>query len=323
MRMAVLGAGALGQAVARVVRAAQAEVAVWARSEKVRAHLKSTLTDVDVADTIADAVKGAEMVALCVPASALPEVADAYGDVARPEHHVLHAVRGLCPEDDGVLPHRVIRNHTCVRKIAVLGGPLVAPDLGSGRPVAAVLATRFDETIAKVVRLTAKTPVRIHPSHDVVGVEVAGAVSNVSALAVGMADALGLSETDRGILLTRGLTEAARLGVAMGGEASTFAGLAGVGELIPRQIASTMRHHDVGRALAAGSTLTEALAQVTGEVEGVYTAAKLLPLAQRLGVEMPLTKVVYQVCAGEAEAGAALESVLQQALDLGRGMVWA
>lgn len=260
------------------------------------------------------------MVLFAVPASAVHDVAAAYGDVARGDQFVIHAVRGVCPNGDFALPHQVIRSQTCVRKIGVLGGPLYAPDLAEGRALAAVLASRFDETFAAVSALTQQTQMRLHPTHDVIGVEVAGAISNVSALAVGMAEALSLGETARGVLLTRGLAEAARLGVALGAQSATFTGLAGLGDLIPRQVASTERHHQIGALLVQGKSLESALTEVEGEVEGVCTAAQASAEAARRGVDVVLVNVVNEVCQGRREAKEALDEVLERHLDLGRGL---
>src|SRR5690606_13524989 len=112
----------------------------------------------------------------------------------------------------------------------------------------------------------------LHPVRDVVGVEVAGAISNVTALAVGMCETLSFGETARGVLLARGLSEATRLGIALGGDPATFGGLAGVGDLIPRRVSSTERHYEVGRRVAAGERVDDVLASMEGCVEGVITA---------------------------------------------------
>jgi len=317
---AILGGGMLGRAVAGIMEKS-VDARLWARRPEVREELAPTLPQTTLVDSLADATRGAAVVFFAVPASAVREVAALYGDVATGDQIVVHAVRGICPGEGFGLVHSVIREETCVRKIGVLGGPLYAPELFSGRhgearPLAAVLASRYDEPFELIRAVTASTAVRVQPSRDVIGTEIAGAISNVSALAVGMAEALDLGETARGVLLTAGLGEAARLGLALGAQAKTFAGLAGIGDLIPRKVASTARHHKVGAALAKGASLDEALEGLRGEVEGINSASAVLLEAARRDVELPLVSAVDAVCHGRQTADAAIESVLARDLDL-------
>lgn len=325
LRIGILGGGLLARAVGRfALRRQQAvgggDMAVWVRRPEAREQLAAEMKGARVVDSPQEAAAEADLVLIAVPASAVREVCAAYGEVARGDQLVLHATRGVCPGDGLLLPHMVIREESCVRKVGVLGGPVHAPDLLEGRAMAAVIASHFDEMFAALQPLTFGTAIRIHPSHDVTGVEVAGAISNVSALAAGMVDALELGDTARGVLLTRGLAEAARLGAALGAEADTFSGLAGVGDLIPRRVASTARHHGVGSALARGETLELALTAVVGEVEGVLTAERVNAYCEHVSLELPLVQAVHEVATGARPASEALEDVLGRHLDLGKGM---
>jgi glycerol-3-phosphate dehydrogenase (NAD(P)+) len=312
----VVGGGVLGRAVARVLGLGGAAVRVWARRAETRDQLSKELPHAAISDNLKAACKGAAMVFFAVPAPALAEVAAIYGEVATGDQVVVHGARGV-----GVnftLPHQILRDETCVRKIAVVGGPLHISELETGRPLAMIVASRFDEAIAAVQLITQNTPVKAHPSRDVVGVEVANAISNVSALAVGMADELGLGETARGLLLTHGLSEAARLGAALGALPSTFAGLAGVGDMIPRRVTSTHRHHQVGQLIVADTTLEDALALAEGTVEGVTTAKEAAALAKTLKLDLPLIQAIDDILHQRAEAKPRLEAVLRRDLDLGR-----
>jgi len=312
--VAVLGSGRLGSAVCGLLSGRNVPVKLWARRGETHDELRSRLPNVEISDDLAMAAAGASVVALAVPASAFEEVARAYGDIATGDQIVIHAVRGVCPGEDWLLPHTVLRRETCVRKIGVLGGPMYAPELAAGRPMGVVIASRFDEVSAAVQNLTKGTPLKAHPSHDVLGVEVAGAVSNVSALAVGMADALGLGEMARGIALTLGLSEAALLGRRLGALPDTFSGLAGVGDLIPRHVASTERHHAIGEALARGRPLAEAIGDKP--CEGVDTAYLAAREAQRMGLDLQLISSVNAVCRGEMSADEALAKILKRDIDL-------
>ncbi|MBI5493905.1 MAG: NAD(P)-binding domain-containing protein [Deltaproteobacteria bacterium] len=319
LHLAILGGGRLATRVAELMTRTPAQVRVWARNPRARETLRHAHPKAHVHDDMGAAVADADMVLFAVPAEALPEVADHYGPHARGDHVVLHACRGVGP--GFTLPHAAIRAVTCVRKVGALGGPLYFDEASSQRPLVAVLASRYDEVAEMLKTLVKGTPIKVHTTMDVVGVEVAGAISNVAALASGMADALEMGETSRGVLLTRGLSEATRLGVRLGGEVSTFSGLAGVGDLIPRHVSSTRRHRDVGGLMAQGASLEGALQSVEGCVEGVATAREAAALAGRLKLNLPLMRVVNDILEGRAKARPALEEILKLDLELDKEAV--
>jgi glycerol-3-phosphate dehydrogenase (NAD(P)+) len=311
--VAVLGAGKLGAAVATLLARTGVPVAVWARREEVARRVASNANGAFAAINISAACEGAAMVCFCVPTSALRDVARAAGDVARGDQIALHGCRGV---DDGfTLPHEVIRAESCIKKIAVLGGPLYLDDAERGRPLVAVLASRFDEVQRHVKKLTANTHVRIHSTRDVVGVEVCGAISNVAQIAAGLAEGCGLGATDQGILLTRGLIEAQRIGVALGAERATFTGLAGVGDLIPRPVTTTRKHRKLGHEIGAGTDVASALS-AAGDLEGVRTVREARALGERLALALPLIEAVDDVLRHGKPAAPALERVLSMDLEL-------
>lgn len=313
--VAIFGAGAFSQAVATMVAATGRPVRVWARDKKQREEVRAQLPTANVTDDMEAACEGARFIVFGVPADAVEEVAAQYGDVARGDHVVVHGVRGF--GRDCSLAHQAIRGQTCVRLVGALGGPLYFDDLRAGRPVVTVVASRFSETQSAVSAVTANTPVRVHTSDDIIGVEVAGAVSNITHLAVGMADALKLGETARGILLTHGLAEAERLGVSMGASPPTFGGLAGVGDLIPRPVRSTERHHQVGAALAFGETADDARAKVEGSVEGIESARYAASHARKVGLPLTLIEGVASILEGEADPRETLEEILSRDIRIG------
>ena len=312
--IAILGVGQLGKGVARVLHATGVDLAVWDRDEEACVELAGELSSVRATQTVLEACAEAQLVMFAVPVSAMRSVATQYGEVARGDQVVVHGVRGVEPAF--VLPHEILREETCVRKIAVLGGPMDVPELTGDRPLAVVLASRFDEALQIGNLLGKGSNVHVHTSYDLVGVEVAGAIANVSALAAGMVDGAELGETARGVILTVGLNEAARLGAALGAQSSTFAGLAGVGELIPRKISSTRRHLEVGARLARGETLAQILDDVKGEVEGIITSEAAVDRARRFGMVLPLMAAVHDVCEGRRSAAEALGDVLSQRWEL-------
>lgn len=313
-RLAIVGAGALGRVVAQIASDGDVPTVVWSRNERTSSRLHEQLPAVDVTCDLREACTGVPLLVVAVPVVALREVASALGEIVTGDQIVVHAARGV--EADLTLPHKIIRQETCLRKIGVLGGPLHAPDVVNRQPVVAVVASAFEEVCQNVSRITAATCVRVHASADLVGVEVAGAVSTVSALAVGMADALGMGDMARGVLLTRGLEEAAIVGVGLGARLDTFWGLAGVGDLIPRTTTSTDRHHRLGAALAEGLNLNEAQDLVGGSLEGVTTARALATAAKLRGWDTPLITAVAVVLDGTSPRET-LVSLLQQDFELG------
>ncbi len=314
--VAVLGAGKLGRGVAGMLLLGGARVRMYARRELSRKQAEQELPGLETTDSLAEAVNGGSFIFIAVPATSLLEVAKAYAPFAAGDHLVLHGCRGV--GEGFLLPHKAIRAVTCVKRVGALGGPLYTEDFGSGRPLAAVVASRYVEVIESTRRLAEGTPVRVHGSRDPIGVEVAGALSNVAMIAAGMSDALDLGETARGVLLAHGLSEAMRLGSALGAEVETFTGLAGIGDLIPRRVTSTLRNFHTGDQVARGKPLAEVLSEAHGVVEGVTTAYEAAALAARMDLELPLVRAVAAVLAGQADAREALEAVLMTNLTLGR-----
>ncbi len=304
----------MARAIARVLEKSQVEVVVYARSPELRDSLRAALPAAKITHEISESVAGAPVVFLAVSADKLKEAAQSYGDHATGDQIVLTACRGVGP--GFVLPHQIIRSVTCVRKIGVLGGPIHARELQGGRQINAVLASRYSEVSGALKKLTQGSLISLSLSKDLIGVQVAGAIANVASIAAGMADFVALGDTARGILLTHGLVEARRLGVALGAEDATFSGLAGVGELIPRHVTSMDRHLELGAKLAAGAPLAQAMGELDGHVEGVATAFEAVAAGQRLGLKLPLMEAVHAVLVGKARAQEVLEQVLARGLEL-------
>jgi glycerol-3-phosphate dehydrogenase (NAD(P)+) len=328
--VAVLGGGKLAHAVAHLVTTSGTELRHWARREEQRRALQQVLPRIASCASVREAAAGADLVVLAVPAHGIRPIARAYGEVATGDQIVVHAARGAVPEgkDDAVpsegallgarafvLPHEAIRALCCAKKIGALGGPLYFEAHGAdARPVVAVLGARFDETLELVRGVTQGTRVRLHPTRDIVGVEVASAMGLVAALGAGMAEGKGLGATDEGLLLARGILEAARVGRALGADPATFTGLASLGDLIPRATSTTKRHRLLGARVASGAPLDGVLD--SGPLEGIATARAARTLAGQAKLELPLVEAVLDVLDGVRHAGRALDEVLQRDLDL-------
>jgi len=196
--------------------------------------------------------------------------------------------------------------------VAVLTGPNLAKEILSGQPAASVVAID-DVTIGRELqRIFSRPSMRVYTNGDIVGCEVAGVVKNVIAIAAGMAEGMGFGDNTRATLITRGLAEMSRLGVAMGGQPVTFAGLAGMGDLIATCSSKQSRNNTVGLQLGAGKSIEDILAATNMVAEGVKSSPSVLDLARRYGVEMPITEQVVAVCHEHRPARDALAALMQR-----------
>jgi glycerol-3-phosphate dehydrogenase (NAD(P)+) len=209
----------------------------------------------------------------------------------------------------GLLPHQIQRQVAPDLHTGVLSGPSFAQEVARGQPTALVAASHHPEVRALLVQALHGPVLRVYASDDQVGVEVGGAVKNVLAIATGLADGLRLGLNARAALVTRGLAEIARLGVAMGARAETFMGLSGLGDLVLTATGDLSRNRQVGLKLATGMTLDRAIGSLGHVAECVYSARTIARRAMQLGVEMPITACVVALLDGQlkpAEAVAAL-----------------
>jgi glycerol-3-phosphate dehydrogenase (NAD(P)+) len=318
-RFAVLGAGAWGTALARLLGRNGHAVRLWARSPEHAAaiaaaganarHLPGAMLGPRVHPTsdLASAVDGADAVVLAVPVRAT----DALLAALPTPRAVVSCAKGFVDGRLTRLSERVQARHPGV-PVAALSGPNLAAEIGRDRPAAATAASR-DAALAHAVQGWFTQPsFRVYRSADLIGVEVSGALKNVIALAAGMSDALGLGDNTKAALVTRGLAELVRLGTRLGGEARTFYGLAGLGDLMATCSSAGSRNHQAGERLARGATLAELEASGL-TAEGLTTVAHVVAYARAAGLDLPLTSAVHAVVhGGTAPEAALLELMTRQ-----------
>lgn len=312
-RLAVLGAGSWGTTFALVLARAGAEVTLWARRPEVaediaRRHRNTAyLGERELPPSLTAtasptaALEGAEGVVLAVPAQTLARnlaelrEASPHG-TALPDVPVLSLIKGIERGTDRRMTQVVVEEGGVdPAKVAVLSGPNLSAEIAAEEPCASVVAAQ-DEALAHEIALWCAGPAfRAYTSTDVIGVEIAGAVKNVIALAVGAAAGLGLGDNARASLITRGLAEITRLGTALGADPQTFAGLAGLGDLVATCASPLSRNHRLGAALGSGLGIEAATAAVGQTAEGVPTARAVASLAARLDIDMPITAGVVDV----------------------------
>ncbi len=302
-RVAVLGAGAWGTALALLVASKGTPVYLWARRAKQAEALRLRRENLEYLPGIPlpdglyptsnaeEALAKADLAVVAVPSKAIRETlaplpkAPAYVSVTKGLHYNQHHLLRMS---------QVIAEVSGEGRVAVLSGPNLAEEIARFLPAAAVVASPQEELSRLVQELLSGPSFRVYTSTDVTGVELGGALKNVIALAAGMVDGLGLGDNTKAALITRGLREIIKFGLAQGAEQATFMGLSGLGDLIATASSPYSRNRGAGERLVQGETL-EGLEAQKQVVEGIYTVKALHAWSQETGLEMPITEAVYRV----------------------------
>ncbi|MFE1172713.1 NAD(P)H-dependent glycerol-3-phosphate dehydrogenase [Streptomyces sp. NPDC058773] len=307
-RCAVYGTGSWGTAFAMVLADAGCEVTLWGRRADLVDAINNGRTNPDYLPGVelpasvrattdpAEAARGAEFAVLAVPAQTLRANLAEWAPLLPADTVLVSLMKGV---ELGTAKRmsEVIEEVAKVpaERVAVLTGPNLAKEVAARQPATAVVACA-DEAVARRFQAACHTPYfRPYTNTDVVGCELGGAVKNVIALAVGIATGMGLGDNAKASLITRGLAETTRLGLAMGADAHTFAGLAGMGDLVATCSSPLSRNNTFGTNLGRGMTLQETIAVTKQTAEGVKSCESVLDLARRHGVDMPLTETVVEI----------------------------
>lgn len=326
MRIAVIGAGSWGTGFAMLAGEAN-DVTLWARRPDVALRIAETRENIEylrghalapsimVTGDIADSLRGAELVAVAVPSHGMRAVIERARGLIDRDVPVLSLSKGL-EEATLFRMTEVIREtlpeHESAH-IGVLTGPNLVQELVAGHPAASVIALEDAKCASKLQLALMSDVLRLYTNIDVIGSEVAGVVKNVIAIGAGIADGMGYGENTKAALMTRGLAEMTRLGVALGGDPSTFLGLAGVGDLVATCSSPTSRNRRVGVELGKGRSIAEIVSQSPMVAEGVRSAESLLALALRAGVEVPIAEQVGAVLRGERQASDLVPALMGRA----------
>jgi glycerol-3-phosphate dehydrogenase (NAD(P)+) len=305
--VAVLGAGSWGTALAVQLARSGRPVKLWGRDRAALAHMAASrsneryLAGVKFPDALAvepdlsRALAGARDVLIVVPSPAFRALLTQLAPLLSPAMHVAWATKGF-EQASLQLPHQVAREVLGAgRRVAVLSGPTFAREVGAGLPTAMTIASPDAAYAADLARELSSANFRAYTSSDILGVEIGGAVKNALAVGAGLSDGLGFGANTRVALITRGLKEMTRLGLALGAQAPTFMGLAGLGDLVLTCTDDQSRNRRFGLLLAAGRTPQAALTEIGQAVEGYAAARAIHAVAARAGVEMPLCAMVYRV----------------------------
>lgn len=310
MKISVIGAGSWGTALSVVLQSNHHDVLLWAREPEITAavnrnHRNPTyLPELNLPETIKatsdfeEAVSGREMIVFATPSHTMREVAEKARPFLSGEELIVTVSKGI--EKDtfmtmtqvlgAVLKDVISEDHICA-----LSGPSHAEEVARLKPTVVVSAA-YSRTTARLVQQTFMTPMfRVYVNHDVMGVEVAGAVKNIMAIAAGIVDGADLGDNAKAALLTRGLLEIKRLGTRLGASQDTFSGLSGVGDLIVTCTSEHSRNRYVGYHIGKGEKLEDIRQRMSMIAEGVKTTRSVYEWSQHLGIEMPITEMVYRV----------------------------
>ncbi|GAB3221899.1 NAD(P)H-dependent glycerol-3-phosphate dehydrogenase [Glycomyces halotolerans] len=304
-----MGAGSWGTVFAKILADAGTPVTLWARRKSVAESVNRERRNPDYFPDIAlperitattdaaEALRGAGIVVLSIPSQTLRENLGAWSGLIEPDATLLSLMKGI--ELGTTLRMTEVVSQVAgadPERVAVLSGPNLAREIAEEQPTASVVACGDHDRAVAIQRAVITSYFRPYTNTDVVGCELGGATKNVIALAYGMAAGMGLGDNTKATIITRGLAETTRLGIRLGADPATFAGLAGLGDLVATCSSPLSRNHTFGEQLGLGATLEEAARVTKQTAEGVKSCRSITDLARKVGVEMPICDAVERVC---------------------------
>ncbi|AOW12346.1 glycerol-3-phosphate dehydrogenase [Hydrogenophaga crassostreae] len=329
MKLAVLGAGAWGTALAVSAAKGSHEVSLWARDSRQAAQMQAQQVNPRYLPGVAfpegislesgplspdhAALKGAELIVVATPMAGLREMLVQLAGTSVPVAWLCKGFEAPLTSAEasiGLLGHEVCRVSAPKVRAGILSGPSFAQEVANGQPTALVAASEHAEVREALVAAFHSPMLRVYGNDDIVGVEVGGAVKNVLAIATGLCDGLNLGLNARAALVTRGLAEMSRLGLALGAKAETFMGLSGLGDLVLTATGDLSRNRKVGQLLAQGLSLEQAVASLGHVAEGVYSARTVVQRARVSGVDMPISEAVVALLEGQTQPAQAVAALM-------------
>lgn len=323
LRTGLLGGGSWGTTVAALI-ARNAPITMWARDSATVDEINSRHTNckylpdavlpepVRATANIGDAVSGMDVVVMAIPSQSFRGVLEVVKEHIRPWVPVVSLSKGIefsTGKRMSELINEVLPGHPA----GVLTGPNLAREIMAGYAAASVIAMEDEVIVRELQKLFHSGLFRVYTNHDVIGCELGGVLKNIIAIAAGMGDGQGAGENTRSAVITRGLAEITRLGVAMGGEPQTFAGLAGTGDLIATCTSAQSRNRTVGFELGRGRTIEEITEKMFMVAEGVKSAPAVIALADKYGVDMPIAREVFEVIQGRITPQDAFRGLIRTA----------
>lgn len=304
-KITVLGGGSWGIALAVLLHKNGHEICVWSaldeeiqmlREKHEHKMLPGVILPEDTVFTTDDraAVEGRDLLVMAVASSYTRMTARRFGPLVAPGQKIVNVAKGI-EEQTLMTLSEIIEQEIPQADVAVMSGPSHAEEVGKGLPTTIVVGAKTRSTAEYIQNLFMSETFRVYVSPDILGMELGGALKNVVALAAGIADGLGYGDNTKAALITRGITEIARLGTAMGGRFETFCGLTGIGDLIVTCASMHSRNRRAGILIGQGKTMTEAMEEVQMVVEGVYSAKAAMELAKKYDVQLPIIEQVNAI----------------------------
>ena len=322
-KISVIGSGGWGIALAILLHKNGHNLTIWSFDKKEAEELKTTREnktklpnillpeDIKVTDDLKEAVNDKDILILAVPSKAIRSVSKSLKNIIKDNQIIVNVAKGL--EEDTLETMTDIIEEELKGKnsqVAVLSGPSHAEEVGKGIPTTCVVSAHNKELTLYLQNIFMNPSFRVYTSPDMLGIEIGGALKNVIALAAGIADGLNYGDNTKAALITRGIKEISSLGVAMGGEQSTFYGLTGLGDLIVTCASMHSRNRRAGILLGQGKTLDEAIKEVNMVVEGIYSAKSALMAAKKYNVEIPIIEQVNAVLFENKNAAEAVNELM-------------
>lgn len=320
-KIGILGGGSWGTALAMLLSQKDFDVHVWVRSasQAEEINVKRTnskyLPDINIPKNIkvstiaSDVVNDSKIILLAVPTNSIREVLASIGDAVESEQIFVNVAKGIEMRSMKRISE-VVKEYYPNNGFAVLSGPSHAEEVSREIPTTVVSAS-ISKEVAELVQDVFSSPTfRVYTNPDVIGVELGGALKNIIALGAGISDGLGYGDNTKAALMTRGIYEMSKLGVALGAEADTFSGLSGIGDLIVTCTSMHSRNRRAGILIGKGYTMTEAVAEIGMAVEGIKTTEAAYNLSKSLGIDMPITKEIYNVLYKEADVRKSVQKLM-------------
>lgn len=324
MNVGVIGGGSWGTTIAHLLSQNPSnQIKLWVRNPEVVETINSShrnpkysgemaLSEQIEAFTDLEAVvRQCPILFVVVTSAAARQVLHDMGQFLNGSQILIHCIKGF-EHTTFKRISTIVREETCCRKIGVLSGPNLAKEILQGHPSATVVASPFEEVVFQSQQVMMSNQFRIYGHRDVVGAEIAGALKNIIALASGMSGGLGYQHNTQSLLLTRGLVEITKFGMHLGAQASTFRGLAGMGDLIATCSSNLSRNYQVGHRIAQGETLQQILDTMSYVSEGVPTTRSVHHMSREMGVDMPITEGVYGILEGKISPREAIDHLMSR-----------
>ncbi len=320
-KVSVIGAGSWGTALAVLLNSNKHEVTLWSYSKsevdtlRKEREQKSKLPgvlipeEIYITNTIEEAVKGQDVVVMAVPSTAIRSTAIKCAPFVEEGQIFVDVAKGI-EESTLLTMTQIVEEEIPCANVAVLSGPSHAEEVGRGIPTTIVVGAKNRETAVYLQNIFMNDKFRVYISSDMIGIEVGGSLKNVVALAAGAADGLGYGDNTKAALITRGVAEISRLGMAMGGRYETFSGLTGIGDLIVTCASKHSRNRKAGFLLGQGYTYQEAMDEVKMVVEGVHSAKAAIALGRKYQVSLPIIEMVNKVLFENMPASEAVKELM-------------